>query len=188
MGSKGVALIVVHGVADQKPGDTARAVVDLLVGTDPGLLAGATYAARSCEDIALAVEPLPPRRAPPRRTDATPRSEDRSLVKSWLQSLRSDFVASMRNGHGPAERVAKGARQTCARGVRMEVRIKQYSAGREDPDHIPGIQAHAPVECKLRTCVRTSAAMSHGWRRRHEPAARCRRSEPGAGVLVVGDR
>ena len=91
MGSKGVALIVVHGVADQKPGDTARAVVDLLVGTDPGLLAGATYAARSCDDIALAVEPLPPRRAPPRRADATPRSEDRSLVKAWLQSLRSDF-------------------------------------------------------------------------------------------------
>src|SRR5436853_362853 len=33
---QGVAVIVVHGVADQRPGDTAKAVAQLLVAAPPG--------------------------------------------------------------------------------------------------------------------------------------------------------
>ena len=90
MASNGVAVIVVHGVADQKPGETARAVVELMIATDPGHV-GASYAAISRQDFVIAVEPLAPKSAPPERHDATPRGEDRSLAKAWLQSKGSDF-------------------------------------------------------------------------------------------------
>ena len=90
MAGNGVAVIVVHGVADQKPGETARAVVELLVATDPGHV-GASYEAISREDFVIAAPPLAPKGAPPERNNATPRGEDRSLGKAWLQSKGSDF-------------------------------------------------------------------------------------------------
>ena len=90
MADNGVAVIVVHGVADQKPGETARAVVELMVATDPGHV-GAAYAAISREDFVIAAPPLAPKAAPPARHDATPRGEDRGLAKAWLQSKGSDF-------------------------------------------------------------------------------------------------
>ena len=90
MGGSGVAVIVVHGVADQKPGETARAVVELMVATEPGHV-GAAYAAISREEFVIAVEPLAPKAAPLERHDATPRGEDRGLAKAWLQSKGSDF-------------------------------------------------------------------------------------------------
>ena len=90
MAGNGVAVIVVHGVADQKPGETARAVVELLVATDPGHV-GAAYEAISREDFVIAAPPLAPKGAPPERHNATPRGEDRGLGKSWLQSKGSDF-------------------------------------------------------------------------------------------------
>ena len=52
-----VAVIAVHGVADQQPGDTARAVVDLLVSSAPD---GTCYTSSSTEDLTLRVAPLPP--------------------------------------------------------------------------------------------------------------------------------
>ncbi|MEO7008938.1 MAG: hypothetical protein ABI156_07330, partial [Caldimonas sp.] len=83
-----VAVIVVHGVADQRAGDTARAVVDLLVGTAP---AGVTYAATSTETCTLAVEPLPPAAARSRTLPPTPTAASRPFFKSLVQSGRSDF-------------------------------------------------------------------------------------------------
>ena len=87
-----VAVIVVHGVADQQPGETARAVVDLLVSSAPD---GVCYTCASTEDLTLRVAPLPPQaEAAPqaaRQGVATPKGEDRPVSKSLRQSLRSDF-------------------------------------------------------------------------------------------------
>ena len=87
-----VAVIAVHGVADQQPGDTARAVVDLLVSSAPE---GTCYTSVSSDGLSLRVPPLPPQAgAVPdaeRESQATPSSEDRSVGKSFRQSLRSDF-------------------------------------------------------------------------------------------------
>ena len=87
-----VAVIAVHGVADQQPGETARAVVELLVSSSPE---GTCYTSASSEDLALRVPPLAPQAdAMPRverDSQATPSGEDRSLRKSFEQSLRSDF-------------------------------------------------------------------------------------------------
>jgi len=52
-----VAVIAVHGVADQQPGETARAVVELLVSSAPD---GTCYTSSSTEDLALRVPPLQP--------------------------------------------------------------------------------------------------------------------------------
>ena len=87
-----VAVIAVHGVADQQPGDTARAVVELLVSSAPD---GTCYTSSATEDLALRVPPLPPQPDiqphAAHATQATPRGEDRPLLKSFVQSTRSDF-------------------------------------------------------------------------------------------------
>ena len=87
-----VAVIAVHGVADQEPGATARALVDLLVSSAP---AGVCYTSSSTEDLSLRVPPLMPRPSALHpvepRDDATPRGEDRSPAQAFAQSARSDF-------------------------------------------------------------------------------------------------
>ena len=87
-----VAVIAVHGVADQQPGETARAVVELLVSSSPD---GSCYTSSASEDLALRVPPLAPQPdAVPRferDSRPTPSGEDRSLKKSFEQSLRSDL-------------------------------------------------------------------------------------------------
>ncbi len=94
-----VAVIAVHGVADQAAGATAQAIVELLVSSPP---AGAAYRAVSSADVTMPVAPLAPRApastrvaatahgADP-RCNATPKGEDRSVGKAFAQSLRSDF-------------------------------------------------------------------------------------------------
>jgi hypothetical protein len=85
-----IAVIAVHGVADQAAGATARKVADLLVASAP---AGAAYRGLDAQALTLAVPPLPPagRPAQPARGDATPCAAERSTRKAFLQSLRSDF-------------------------------------------------------------------------------------------------
>jgi len=104
-----VAVIVVHGVADQQPGETARAVVDLLVSSAPE---GTCYTSSSSEDLTLRVAPLPPQPgAAPQAAQAmpaTPKGEDRPLMKSLLQSTRSDFQRE-RWAAPPAPAVVDGA-------------------------------------------------------------------------------
>ena len=86
--SKRVAIVVVHGVADQRPGDTARSVVDLLVASS---LAESRYEAVAQDGFVLAVPPLAPMEGAARASAATPDGASRSLFKGLLQSGRSDF-------------------------------------------------------------------------------------------------
>ncbi len=106
MGAPRIAVIAVHGVADQSPGATARAVVDLLVASAP---TGSDYQAIDTESLTLRVDPLPSVRQPGKKAadpvvplpstekqvepaaDAAPLGEERSWLKSVLQSRRSDF-------------------------------------------------------------------------------------------------
>jgi hypothetical protein len=83
-----VAVIVVHGVADQVAGATARSVVELLVATPHS---GASYEAVATSDFTLAVAPLAPSHPPHRKTAATPTSHSRPLAKAFAQSLKSDL-------------------------------------------------------------------------------------------------
>jgi len=102
-----VAVIAVHGVADQQPGETARAVVDLLVSSAPD---GTCYTSSATEDLTLRVPPLQPQaHAQPRAAHAapaTPRGEDRPLMKSFQQSTRSDFQTQQWAAPAPAARHA----------------------------------------------------------------------------------
>ncbi len=91
--SNEVALVVVHGVADQGPGQTAKAIVDLLVSSAPD---GVCYQATVSAKLTLPVAPLEPRPAATRRASASPSSSDRGLWKSLRQSLLSDI-------HRPAQ-------------------------------------------------------------------------------------
>jgi hypothetical protein len=91
---RGVAIIAVHGVADQKAGETARAVAELLIAAPPS---PASYRLTGAEDIGLCVEPLRPSPATEAAADGsassqrpTPRGE-RPLRKAAAQSLRSDM-------------------------------------------------------------------------------------------------
>ncbi|MDQ2927443.1 MAG: hypothetical protein M3R22_04630, partial [Pseudomonadota bacterium] len=83
-----VAVIVVHGVADQVAGATARSVLELLVATPQ---CGASYEAVATSDFTLAVPPLAPTHPPDRKTCATPTSYTRPLSKAFQQSLKSDL-------------------------------------------------------------------------------------------------
>ena len=102
-----VAVIVVHGVADQQPGATARSVVELLVSSPPD---GTRYTSSATEDLTLRVPPLAPQASAQPHvahlTPPTPRGEDRSLMKSFAQSTRSDF---QREGWATSAPVSKTA-------------------------------------------------------------------------------
>jgi hypothetical protein len=82
------ALVVVHGVADQLPGATAKSIVDLLVATAS---TGAAYRSLGSRDLTLSVPPLSPCFDAERVDGPSPQAADRSLFKSFLQSYRSDF-------------------------------------------------------------------------------------------------
>ncbi|HEY8877472.1 MAG TPA: hypothetical protein VIN03_07915 [Roseateles sp.] len=86
--SNEVALVAVHGVADQGPGETARAIVDLLVSSAPD---GVCYQATDATKLTLPVAPLEPRPGTSGRASASPSSSDRGLWKSLRQSLLSDI-------------------------------------------------------------------------------------------------
>lgn len=98
MSTPRVAVIAVHGVADHKPGETAEALIDLMVGSAIGGASGSEgadatvkYMAKGCECFTLSVEPLRPAGPAGREGPATPYSEDRPMAKSFAQSLRSDM-------------------------------------------------------------------------------------------------
>lgn len=111
-----VAVIVVHGVADQQPGETARAFVELMVASAPS---GARYVAGDQESFTLPVPPMEFRFAGEERsTDsdeglkagATPTAHERGLWKALKQSIRSDF-------HRPAGDAAETATAGSDRGL-----------------------------------------------------------------------
>jgi hypothetical protein len=90
-----VAVIAVHGVADQPAGDTARALAELLVAAS--VAPGTQYVLHASDALALHVEPLPP--SPQARAgehamgSAEPPTPagPRPLGKALAQSLGSDF-------------------------------------------------------------------------------------------------
>ncbi len=129
-----VAVIAVHGVADQESGDTARAVVQLLVSSAP---AGTCYTSSSTEDLTLRVPPLGPRSSAlhpvAHRRDATPRGEDRSLAKAFAQSARSDF----QRAEWRAPRTMRAA---------VHERGANRAAHREAPGSEEGRQAAAAID------------------------------------------
>ena len=111
-----VAVIVVHGVADQQPGETARAFVELMVASAPS---GARYVAGDQESFTLPVPPMDFHFAGEKRsTDsdvglkagATPTAHERGLWKALKQSIRSDF-------HRPAGDTAETATADSDRGL-----------------------------------------------------------------------
>ncbi len=131
-----VALLVVHGVADQKPLDTARAVIDLLVAAAPD---GTSYTARAAETIRLPVDPLDPRNAPPAGHTATPLAKDRPTVKAIAQSLRSDFQrADWSAPDTPTEMLQSMARQHSAAPTAPTPSAPMAAAPVQQPDR--GIQ------------------------------------------------
>jgi len=83
-----IALVAVHGVADQLPGSTAKAIADLLVASSPATTAYRSLGSRA---LTLAVPPLEPHLEAKRVAGATPLAVDRSPFKAFLQSYRSDF-------------------------------------------------------------------------------------------------
>ena len=92
---RGVAVIAVHGVADQKPGATARTLAELLVAAPPGEV---RWRIDGDDELALRVAPLAPtpqvqaaaRRDADSAEPATP-AGPRPIRKAVAQSLRSDL-------------------------------------------------------------------------------------------------
>jgi hypothetical protein len=93
-----VAVIAIHGVADQKSGDTARAIASLMVNTDS---AQVRYSQGDCDSFIMAVPPLkamagnrsakPLPRGSVRKVQPSSQAPD-SLGKAFEQSTRSDFL------------------------------------------------------------------------------------------------
>ena len=84
-----VAVVAVHGVADQKPGNTVRDVVRLLVAL-PGKLPGdpRPYSAATEVTQTIAVTPIPVTPiAPPPKRPWTPQNEFKSAYLQYCQSM-----------------------------------------------------------------------------------------------------
>ena len=94
-----VAIIAVHGVADQQPGDTARALADLLVVASPDALPGGPrYSQVGSADLGLRVSALPPSPSGDSNWALGPRSAElpplARLARAWRQSMGSDLYRS----------------------------------------------------------------------------------------------
>ncbi len=137
-GASRVALIVVHGVADQVAGETARSVVDLLVanticddspdGTHPPRRV--RYASVGTDSLTLAVPPLQPSsHAPAPRADATPTTWDRPIGKSFKQSLKSDFYRQDWQADG------KARAQPATRGFDLGLQRTDYLLTKARDNH-----------------------------------------------------
>ena len=126
-----VAVIAVHGVADQRPGETARTLVELLVSSAPE---GTCYTSSSTEDLTLRVPPLKPQptlqHRALRRAGATPKGEDRPLMKALAQSARSDFQReSWSAPQTMKEALAKRAATHAAAGAPAAAAARTHAAG-----------------------------------------------------------
>jgi hypothetical protein len=91
--SRRVAIVVVHGVADQKLGDTAQALADLMAAQTTN---GATYERGVRSDVLLPVQPLEP--------IAVVQSASATLRKQARQSVGSDYLRNEGAASGAARR------------------------------------------------------------------------------------
>lgn len=92
-GRKRVAIVAIHGVADQQPGDTSRDIVDLLL---IGAPTGVQYVHTGSEAVTLRVETTQPGRSGLETDPVTPRGA-RPLRKALRQSMKSDFHLDSRS-------------------------------------------------------------------------------------------
>jgi hypothetical protein len=97
-----IAVVAVHGVADQKAGDTVRAIAGLLVNSGAF---DARYGTGEVDSFLLQVPPLAPAAGDVAQS-ATP--DKRPIVKGLHQSLRSDF---QRDDWVAPDRLGVAARQ-----------------------------------------------------------------------------
>ncbi|HUG23077.1 hypothetical protein [Piscinibacter sp.] len=103
--SERVAVIAVHGVADQRPGATARMLAGLLVASPSS---DARYAMQGADEMTMRVDPLPP--TPPaqaamataRAMQAPTPNGERPLGKAFAQSMSSDRHRSQWVSGAPA--------------------------------------------------------------------------------------
>ncbi|HEX7864091.1 MAG TPA: hypothetical protein VF555_04040 [Variovorax sp.] len=115
-----VAVIAIHGVADQKSGDTARAIASLMVNADTPQV---RYSQGDCDSFIVAVPPLkamagnrsskPLPRGSVRKVQPSSQAPD-SLGKALEQSTRSDFlrdewIVGSNAPHAPAVAPGGGA-------------------------------------------------------------------------------
>ena len=77
------AVIVVHGVADQKRGNTVQSVVDLLLAESENPAQQMRYESRVEDDVSMAVPPLEP------LNESTP-----AKASTWLKSFRESWRLS----------------------------------------------------------------------------------------------
>ena len=88
-----VAIIAIHGVAEQKQGDTAQALAELLIANAP---AGVSYAPGTRDELILKVPPVEPLHARGRMAGGVATS----AMKQMKQSLASDFVRAGQTSSG----------------------------------------------------------------------------------------
>jgi hypothetical protein len=110
-GSARVAVIAVHGVADQQAGETARALADLLVVAGPKAQPGGPhFAVTESDALGLRVPTLAPSPQAHAIWTAAPRTAElplkKRLAKAWRQSTGSDLYRT------PAGRYARAAPAT----------------------------------------------------------------------------
>jgi hypothetical protein len=131
-----IALVVVHGVADQLPGATARSVVDLLVASSSASVA---YRSVGSQDLTLAVPPLDPWFDLPRTDTPTPSAADRTLFKSFLQSYRSDFQRQRWEAPSPERMLAdlRAAKAPAAAGAPQTDTTAVAAASHAEPSGQP---------------------------------------------------
>lgn len=90
-----VAVVVVHGVADQLPGETVRSVVELLTTASPG---GACYSMVDSQEFTLPVPPLSP--ASSTRLADGP-ADSKSPLQALVRSCKSDLARDEATGDDP---------------------------------------------------------------------------------------
>ncbi len=145
-----VAVIAIHGVADQKTGDTARAIASLML-NNPGQ--GATYRQADCDSHLLPVPPLTSmvqQRTGPQKAakegDAKKKPYVPPVRKAMQQSKTSDFSADDWISTSEADdagvvRAAKGRGPLTPRELKKsnpDIAFSDYllfKSQRAEPDH-----------------------------------------------------
>ncbi|RIX80821.1 hypothetical protein [Acidovorax cavernicola] len=146
-----VAVIAIHGVADQKAGDTARAIASLML-NNPGK--GATYRQADCDSHLLPVPPLTSmvqqRTGHPKKSAAKGTNAQKPYVppvrKAMQQSKTSDFsaddwISTSETDDAGVVRAAKGRGPLTPRELKRnhpDIAFSDYllfKSQRAEPDH-----------------------------------------------------
>lgn len=142
-----VAVVVVHGVADQAAGSSARSVVDLLIATSPS---GASYATVSTEEVTLPVTPLQPRAGTRLVT------EDRKSGRPGLQELKRSYRPDLARSGPDAGDPNQGNQGQGAQQARPQ---RDHRLRKDEPrEHGPDADEHEEAD---RGITLTDALLRH---------------------------